>query len=340
MGYKIAVIGATGNVGREILNELALRDFPYTEVTAIASDRSAGKEVSFGEDEVLKAIPLNTFDPKGYDFVFASAGATVSKDVGKKIANAGAVYIDNSSAFRMDKDVPLVVPEVNPKALSKIERGKGGIIANPNCVAIPLSLTLHALESFAPVKRVVASTYQSVSGAGQEAMQTLYAQTKQLLMGDTHELGPFTHQIGFSLIPMIDTPNSEGITGEEAKIEAESQKIIGHPFGITATSVRVPVFIGHCIAANITFETDKDIDLETLSSLFNKQEGLTFHESNDRVVTPKDVAGDEDVHVSRLRKDPSDAHSINCWIASDNLKKGAAQNAVQIAETLLEFWES
>lgn len=333
MSYKVAVVGATGNVGREMLNVLDQRAFPAREVVALASVRSNGTEVSFGEDRVLKIKALDYYDFKGTDIVLMSAGGSVAKEWAPKIAAQGAIVIDNSSAWRMDRDVPLVVPEVNADALNEIRKG---IVANPNCSTAQLVVALKPLHDAATIKRVVVSTYQSVSGAGKEAMDDLFTQTRAVFVADPiAESSKFTKQIAFNVIPHIDVFLDSGVTKEEWKMMVETQKILDPDIQITATCVRVPVFIGHSESVNIEFE--KPITADKARSILRAAPGVLVVDKREDggYVTPVECAGEDATYVSRIRKDPTVEHGLNMWIVADNLRKGAALNAVQIAEALI-----
>ncbi|MGA7676014.1 MAG: aspartate-semialdehyde dehydrogenase [Rhizomicrobium sp.] len=331
MSYKVAVVGATGNVGREMLSVLAERQFPASEVVALASTKSVGTEVSFG-DKILKVKALDYYDFKGTDVVLMSAGGKVSKEWSPKIAAAGAIVIDNSSTWRMDREVPLVVPEVNAAALDGIKKG---IIANPNCSTAQLVVALKPLHDEAQIKRVVVATYQSVSGAGKDAMDELFRQTRAVFVADPIELGKFTKQIAFNVIPHIDVFMDDGYTKEEWKMMVEVQKILDPDIQVNATCVRVPVFIGHSEAVNIEFE--KPITAQRARAILREAPGVLVvdkHE-NGGYITPVECAGEDATYVSRIRKDPTVEHGLCMWVVSDNLRKGAALNAVQIAECLI-----
>jgi aspartate-semialdehyde dehydrogenase len=334
MGYRVAVVGATGNVGREMLQILAERQFPVSEVIALASDRSAGSEISFGEDDVLKVRSLDKFDFKGTDIVLSSAGAKISAAFAPKAAAAGAVIVDNTSHFRMDPDVPLVVPEVNSQAIAGYT--KKNIIANPNCSTIQMVVALKPLHDIAKISRVVVSTYQSVSGAGKEGMDELFNQTRGVYMNQSPERTKFTKQIAFNVIPHIDVFMQDGFTKEEWKMTVETKKILDPQINVVATCVRVPVFIAHSEAVNIEFESD--ISVEQVRAALRSAKGVTVvdHRADEGYVTPLEVAGEDNVFVSRIRKDPTVKHGITMWIVGDNLRKGAALNAVQIAEVLAQ----
>lgn len=334
MGYKVAVVGATGNVGREILNTLSERQFPADEVVALASSRSAGTKVSFGEDEELKVRNLADFDFRGIDIVLSSPGAKVSAEHAPRAAKAGAVVIDNTSHFRMDPDVPLVVPEVNREAIAAY--GRRNIIANPNCSTIQMVVALKPLHDLAGITRAVVATYQSTSGAGREAMDELFNQTKAIYVNDSVVKENFTKQIAFNLIPHIDAFMEDGATKEEWKMMVETKKILDPGIKLTATCVRVPVFIGHAEAINLEFEAS--ISVEEARAALREAPGVTLvdHRADEGYVTPVEAAGDDAVYVSRLREDPTVENGLSLWVVSDNLRKGAALNTVQIAEALIE----
>jgi aspartate-semialdehyde dehydrogenase len=333
MGYKVAVVGATGNVGHEMMNILHERKFPVDEVYALASERSVGKEVSFGDDDV-KVQDLAKFDFKGVDIVLSSPGAKVSAEYSPIAAKAGAVVIDNTSHFRMDEDVPLVVPEVNPHDIAW--HTKKGIIANPNCSTIQMVVALKPLSDLAKIKRVVVSTYQSVSGGGKPAMDELFQQTRHFYMNDSVKSEVFPKQISFNVIPQIDKFMDDGMTKEEWKMVVETNKIMGTNIAVCANCVRVPVFIGHSEMINVEFESP--ITPMDAMKAWKKAPGVTIIdlESDLGYVTPTEIAGEDDVFVSRIRKDASVEHGLNFWCVSDNLRKGAALNAVQIAEVLIK----
>jgi aspartate-semialdehyde dehydrogenase len=332
MGYKVAVVGATGNVGREMLEILAERRFPADEVVAIASRRSQGVEVSYGE-KTLKAKALEHYDFSDIDICLMSAGGSVSKEWSPKIAAAGAVVIDNSSQWRMDPDVPLVVPEVNADAVAGFT--KKGIIANPNCSTAQLVVVLKPLHDKAKIKRVVVATYQSVSGAGKDGMDELDRQTKAVYSLGELETKKFTKRIAFNVIPHIDVFMDDGYTKEEWKMVAETKKILDPKIKLTATCVRVPVFIGHSEAVNIEFENEITVD-EAYEVLRNAPGVLVVDKrENGGYVTPYEAAGDDATFVSRVREDPTVENGLALWCVSDNLRKGAALNAIQIAESLI-----
>ncbi len=332
MGYKVAVIGATGNVGREILATLAAREFPASEVVALASSRSVGKEVSYGEKDILKVRDLDTYDFTGTDIALSSPGAKVSAKHSPRAAAAGCVVVDNTSHFRMDPEIPLVVPEVNPEAIAGYT--KRGIIANPNCSTIQMVVALKPLHDLATIKRVVVSTYQSVSGAGREGMDELFNQTRAIYVTDPIERTKFTKQIAFNVIPHIDVFLDDGATKEEWKMVVETKKILDPKIKVIATCVRVPVFIGHAEAVHIEFE--KPITADEAREALRKAKGVTVidHRADEGYVTPVECAGDDPVFVSRIREDSTVENGLALWVVADNLRKGAALNAVQIAEVL------
>jgi aspartate-semialdehyde dehydrogenase len=333
MGYKVAVVGATGNVGREMLTTLAERDFPADEVIVVASSSSIGKEVYFGEDDILKVQGLDNFDFRGIDIVLSSPGAKISAVFAPRATKAGAVVIDNTSCFRMEPDVPLVVPEVNPQAIAQCT--KRGIIANPNCSTIQMVVALKPLHDAARIKRVVVATYQSVSGAGRASMDELFNQTRAIYVNDPVNPEHFTKQIAFNVIPHCDVFMDDGATKEEWKMAAETRKILDPDIAVTATCVRVPVFIGHAEAINVEFE--RPLSEEDARAILQRTPGITVidHRADDGYVTPAEAAGEDPVYVSRIRRDPTVAHGLNLWVVADNLRKGAALNAVQIAEILV-----
>jgi aspartate-semialdehyde dehydrogenase len=334
MGYRVAVVGATGNVGREMLTTLAERKFPVSEVVALASERSVGKEISFGEDDVLKVHDLDKYDFRGIDIVLSSPGAKVSAVHSPRAAKAGAVVVDNTSYFRMDPDVPLVVPEVNPQAIGGYK--KRGIIANPNCSTIQMVVALKPLHDRFKIKRVVVATYQSVSGAGRDAMDELFSQTRGVYVNDPIRPERFTKQIAFNVIPHIDIFMDDGSTKEEWKMSVETRKILDPDIAVSATCVRVPVFVGHAEAVNIEFE--REVDEDEAGEVLRGAPGVVVvdHRADEGYVTPAEAAGEDPVYVSRIRRDPTIKNGLNIWVVSDNLRKGAALNAVQIAEVLAE----
>lgn len=333
MGYKIAVVGATGNVGREMMNVLEERKFPADEVTAVASRRSAGSEVSFG-DKTLKCKDVEQFDFSTVDLCLMSAGSSVAKEWAPKIAATGAVVIDNSSCWRYDADVPLVVPEVNPDALDGFAKKR--IIANPNCSTAQLVVALKPLHDAAGIKRIVVSTYQSVSGAGKDAMDELWHQTKGVYVpGQEIEPHKFPKQIAFNCIPHIDVFMEDGYTKEEWKMLAETKKILDRKIKVSATCVRVPVFVSHAESVNLEFE--RPITVEEARELLREAPGIVVFDKREDggYVTPVDAAGEFATYVSRIREDATVENGLALWIVSDNLLKGAALNTVQIAETMI-----
>jgi aspartate-semialdehyde dehydrogenase len=333
MGYRVAVVGATGAVGREMLKTLAERNFPVSEVIALASGRSAGQEVSFGEKTVLKVQNLEKFDFRGTDIGLFSPGASVSAVHAPRAAAAGCVVIDNTSQFRMEPDVPLVVPEVNPQHLKNFARRN--IIANPNCSTIQMVVALKPLHAIARIKRVVVSTYQSVSGAGKEAMDELFNQTRAMYVNDPARPEQFTKPIAFNCIPHIDKFMDDGFTKEEWKMAAETRKILDPDIAVIATCVRVPVFIAHSEAVHVEFE-GPITEAEAWEALRDAPGVQVIDKREDGgYVTQLDAAGEDAVYVSRLRRDPTVPHGLAFWCVSDNLRKGAALNAVQIAEALV-----
>jgi aspartate-semialdehyde dehydrogenase len=334
MGYRVAVVGATGAVGNEILNILAETSFPADEVVALASARSVGKQVSYGEDATLKVRDLATFDFDGVDIVLSSPGAAVSAVYSPRAAAAGAVVIDNSSHFRMEPDVPLVVPEVNREALAGFRQRN--IIANPNCSTIQMVVALKPLHDLARIKRVVVATYQSAGGAGQKGMDELFDQTKAIYMNDSVEPKVFPRRIAFNLIPQIDRFLDDGSTREEWKMVVETRKILDPEIDVTATCVRVPVFVGHSEAVNVEFH--EPIDVDEAREALREAPGVALVDDPARgqYVTPVECVGEHVTFVSRLRRDPTVPYGLNMWVVADNLRKGAALNAVQIAQALVE----
>ena len=332
MGYKVVVVGATGNVGREMLDVLAERNFPADEVVAVASRRSQGVECSFG-DKTLKVKALDHFDFSDVDICLMSAGGAVSKEWSPKIAAQGAVVIDNSSAWRMDPDVPLIVPEVNADAVTGFT--KKNIIANPNCSTAQLVVALKPLHDKAKIKRVVVATYQSVSGAGKDAMDELFSQSKAVFTLDEVQTKKFPKRIAFNVIPHIDVFMEDGYTKEEWKMMVETKKILDPKIKLTATCVRVPVFVGHSEAVNIEFENPITAD-EAREILRNAPGCLVIdkHEPGG-YVTPYECVGEDATYISRIREDATIENGLQIWVVSDNLRKGAALNAIQIAECLI-----
>jgi aspartate-semialdehyde dehydrogenase len=334
MSYRVAIVGATGNVGREMLNVLADREFPVSELIPLASRRSLGAEVSFGE-RTLKCRDLETFDFRGVDFCLMSAGSAVSKEWSPRIGALGCIVIDNSSQWRYDQDVPLVVPEVNADAIAGYT--KKNIIANPNCSTAQMVVALKPLHDLATIKRVVVSTYQSVSGAGKDAMDELWHQTKgKYVPGQEVESKKFPKQIAFNVIPHIDVFMEDGYTKEEWKMLAETKKILDPKIKVTATCVRVPVFVGHAESLNIEFE--RPISVEEAREALRAAPGVQVVDKREAggYVTPVEAAGEYATYVSRIREDATVENGLALWIVSDNLLKGAALNAVQIAEALVE----
>ena len=331
-GFKVAVAGATGNVGREMLAILAERRFPVSEVVALASSRSVGKEVSFGE-RTLKCRALEHYDFSDTDICLMSAGGAVSREWSPKIGAKGCVVIDNSSAWRMDPDVPLVVPEVNAEAAKGF--GRKNIIANPNCSTAQLVVALKPLHDKAAIRRVVVATYQSVSGAGKEAMDELFAQTRAVFVSDPVEAKKFPKRIAFNLIPQIDVFMDDGSTKEEWKMMVETKKILDPKIKLTATCVRVPVFISHSEAVNIEFE--RPISADEARDILSEAPGCLVVDRREPggYVTPHEATGEDATYISRIREDPTIENGLNLWVVSDNLRKGAALNAVQIAEVLV-----
>lgn len=332
MGFKVAIAGATGNVGREMLNILEERGFPADEVVPLASRRSVGTEVSYG-DRSLKVRALDNHDFSDTDICLMSAGGGISTEWSPRIGKQGCVVIDNSSAWRYDKDVPLVVPEVNPDAVALFS--KKNIIANPNCSTIQLVVALKPLHDHAKIRRVVVSTYQSVSGAGKEGMDELFTQTRAVFVADPVEAKKFTKRIAFNLIPHIDVFMEDGYTKEEWKMVAETRKMLDPNIKLTATCVRVPVFIGHSEAVNIEFE--KPITADEAREILREAPGCLVIDKceNGGYITPIESAGEDATYISRIREDPTIRNGLNMWVVSDNLRKGAALNAVQIAELLI-----
>ncbi|HLB06222.1 MAG TPA: aspartate-semialdehyde dehydrogenase [Alphaproteobacteria bacterium] len=334
MGYKVAVVGATGAVGHELLRILAEREFPADEVVALASEKSAGKEVSFGEHKVLKVKALENFDFSGTDIGLFTPGAKVSAVHAPRAAQAGCIVIDNTSQFRLDKDVPLVVPEINGEAIGQFRQRN--IIANPNCSTIQMVMALKPLHDIARIKRVVVATYQSVSGAGREAMDELYNQTRAVYMNEHPEPQVMTKRIAFNLIPHIDVFLDDGRTKEEWKLAEETKKILDPEIAVSATCVRVPVFIGHSEAVNVEFH--EPITLRQALEAFEDAPGIQVIDAHEdgAYITPIECVGEDATFVSRIRIDPTVRHGLSMWVVSDNLRKGAALNAIQIAEQLVE----
>ncbi|KFB08539.1 aspartate-semialdehyde dehydrogenase [Nitratireductor basaltis] len=332
MGFKIAVAGATGNVGREMLNILEERGFPADEVVPLASRRSVGQEVSYG-DRTLKVQALENYDFSDTDLCLMSAGGTVSKEWSPKIGKAGCVVIDNSSAWRYDQDVPLIVPEVNPHHIEGYS--KKNIIANPNCSTAQLVVALKPLHDAATIKRVVVSTYQSVSGSGKEGMDELFEQTRAVFVADPISAKKFTKRIAFNVIPHIDVFMEDGYTKEEWKVLAETKKMLDPKIKVTATAVRVPVFIGHAESVNLEFE--KPITADEARDILREAPGCQVIDKREDggYITPYESAGEDATYISRIREDATVENGLALWVVSDNLRKGAALNTVQIAELLV-----
>ena len=333
MSLRVAVVGATGNVGRELFNIMDERNFPATKVHAVASRRSLGKKCSYG-DKTLLCEDLEQFDFSQVDLVLMSAGGSVSKEWSPKIAEAGAIVVDNSSAWRMDPDVPLIVPEVNGKAVLGYDKKR--IIANPNCSTAQLVVALKPLHQAAGIKRVVVSTYQSVSGAGKAGMDELWVQTKGIFVNDQPTPTEFSHQIAFNVIPQIDVAMDDGFYKEEWKMRVETKKILDPEIELVATCVRVPVFVGHSEAVNV--ELEDPLSVEQAHELFREADGVVLVDNpqEDQFITPVDCVGEWASYVSRVRKDPTVENGLIFWNVSDNLRKGAALNAVQIGEELIK----
>jgi aspartate-semialdehyde dehydrogenase len=333
MGYRVAVVGATGNVGREILNILAERQFPADEVAAVASPRSTGNVIDFGDSgQELRVRNIDHFDFAGWDMALFAAGSEVSRQHAPRAAAAGCTVIDNSSLYRMDPDVPLIVPEVNPQAIDGYR--KRNIIANPNCSTAQMVVALKPLHDFAAIKRVVVATYQSVSGAGKTGMDELFEQSRNIFVGDANEPAFFTKQIAFNVIPQIDSFLDDGSTKEEWKMVVETKKILDPRIKVTATCVRVPVFVGHSEAINIEFE--KEISAADAQRILREAPGVMLVDKREDggYVTPVECVGEYATYISRVREDSTVDNGLSLWCVSDNLRKGAALNAVQIAELL------
>ena len=338
MGYKVVVVGATGNVGREMLNILAERQFPVADIAAVASSRSTGDIVDFGDSgRELKVQNIEHFDFSGWDIALFAAGSGPAKIYAPIAAAAGCTVIDNSSLFRMDPDVPLIVPEVNPHAIDGYR--KKNIIANPNCSTAQMVVALKPLHDAATIRRVVVSTYQSVSGAGKEGMDELFEQSRGIFVGDSSDAKKFTKQIAFNVIPHIDSfvgpeTDYDGYTNEELKMAQETNKILDPDILVTATCVRVPVFVGHSEAINIEFEDE--ISAADAQRILRESPGIMLVDKREDggYVTPVECVGEYATFVSRVREDPTVDNGLSIWVVSDNLRKGAALNAVQIAELL------
>jgi aspartate-semialdehyde dehydrogenase len=333
MGFKVAIVGATGNVGREMLNILEERGFPASDVVALASRRSLNTEVSYG-DKTLKTKVLDTYDFSDVDICLMSAGGSVSKEWSPKIGAQGCVVIDNSSAWRYDADVPLIVPEVNPEAIDGFR--KRNIIANPNCSTAQLVVALKPLHDAATIKRIVVATYQSVSGAGKEGMDELFQQSRAVFVADPVSAQKFTKRIAFNVIPHIDSFMEDGSTKEEWKVMAETKKMLDPKIKVSCTAVRVPVFIGHSEAVNIEF--DKPISADEAREILREAPGCQVVDKPEDggYITPYESAGEDATFISRIREDITLENGLSMWIVADNLRKGAALNTIQIAELLLE----
>lgn len=334
MGCRVVVVGTMGTVGGEILKILSERQFPLETIQAAAPSISTRQQVSFGEDEILNVIPITDFDFRGCDFAFFAAGNSVSSEFVPMAAEAGCIVIDNSSHFRQEQEIPLIVPEVNPEALAHYKACN--IISSPNCVALALSMALKPLKDAVGVRRVVVSTYQSVSGLGRPAMDELFSQTRAIYMNQPVKTEEFGKQIAFNVIPQCDNFEPDGNTFEETRIALEVQKILGSSMGIAVTSVRVPVFIGHSIS--VAVELEAPLSVGEARGLWREFPGLSIvdYRQDDGYVTPVEVVGDDAVFVSRIRRDKSVENGLLFWLATDNLRKGTALNAVQIAEMVLK----
>jgi aspartate-semialdehyde dehydrogenase len=333
MGYRVVVAGATGNVGREMLNILAEREFPADEIAVLASSRSAGDVIDFGETgKTLTVKNIEHFDWAGWDIALFAIGSDATKKYAPIAAAAGCIVIDNSSLYRMDPDVPLIVPEVNPEAIDGYTARN--IIANPNCSTAQMVVALKPLHDAARIKRVVVATYQSVSGAGKIGMDELFEQSRNIFVGDPAEPKKFTKQIAFNVIPHIDSFLDDGSTKEEWKMVVETKKILDPKIKLTATCVRVPVFVGHSEAINIEFEDE--ISAEQAKAILREAPGIMLVDKHEDggYVTPIECVGEYATFISRVREDPTVDSGLSLWCVSDNLRKGAALNAVQIAELL------
>jgi len=333
MGYRVVVVGATGNVGREILNILVEREFPFDEIAAVASSRSTGTVIDLGDSgKELKVQNIDHFDFAGWDMALFAAGSEVSRSHAPRAAAAGCTVIDNSSLYRMDPDVPLIVPEVNPEAIDGYRARN--IIANPNCSTAQMVVALKPLHDAATIKRVVVATYQSVSGAGKSGMDELFEQSRNIFVGDSNSPVKFTKQIAFNVIPHIDAFLDDGSTKEEWKMVVETKKILGAKIKVSATCVRVPVFVGHSEAINIEFEDE--ISAAQAQRILRESPGIMLVDKREDggYVTPVECVGEYATFVSRVREDPTVDNGLSIWVVSDNLRKGAALNAVQIAELL------
>lgn len=331
---KIAVVGATGNVGQALLSILWERGFSADQISAVASVKSSGREVSFGEDDLLTVYPLDTFDFSKTNIALFSPGGDISAIHAPRAAAQGCIVIDNTSHFRMDKDIPLIIPEINGEEIANYK--SRNIIANPNCSTIQLLMALKPLHDIAPIKRVVACTYQSVSGAGREGMDEMLSQTKAFFMHNSSPSKVFAKPIGYNVIPQIDRFMDDGETKEEWKMTVETQKILDPSIQLVATCVRVPVLIGHAVAAHVEFHNP--ISVKEARKALNNFKGVQLIDDpkTHKFATPLEIAGSDDVYVSRLRVDPTVPHGLSLWVVADNVRKGAALNAIQIAEVLIE----
>jgi aspartate-semialdehyde dehydrogenase len=333
MGYKVVVAGATGSVGREMVNILAEREFPADEIAVLASSRSQGDEIEYGETgRMLKVQNIEHFDPAGWDMALFAIGSEATKVYGPRFAQAGCTVIDNSSLYRMDPDVPLIVPEVNPEAIAGYTARN--IIANPNCSTAQMVVALKPLHDVARIKRVVVATYQSVSGAGKQGMDELFEQSRNIFVGDPATPAKFTKQIAFNVIPHIDSFLDDGSTKEEWKMVVETKKILDTKIKVSATCVRVPVFVGHSEAINIEFHDE--ISAAQAQAILREAPGVMLVDKREDggYVTPVECVGEYATYISRVREDPTVENGLSLWCVSDNLRKGAALNAVQIAELL------
>ncbi|MEA3041382.1 MAG: aspartate-semialdehyde dehydrogenase [Sphingomonadales bacterium] len=333
MGYRVVVVGATGNVGREMLNILAERQFPLDDIAAVASPRSTGDVIDFGDSgRELKVRNIEHFDFAGWDMALFAAGSEASRTYASRAAQVGCTVIDNSSLYRMDPDVPLIVPEVNPGAIDLYRRKN--IIANPNCSTAQMVVALKPLHDFATIRRVVVSTYQSVSGAGKAGMDELFEQSRNIFVGDSADPARFTKQIAFNVIPHIDSFLDDGSTKEEWKMVVETKKILDSKIKVTATCVRVPVFVGHSESINVEFENE--ISAKKAQEILREAPGIMLVDKREDggYVTPVECVGEYATYVSRVREDSTVENGLSLWCVSDNLRKGAALNAVQIAELL------
>lgn len=331
--YNVAIVGVTGNVGREILNILYQRKFPVKKIHALASEKSDGLKLTYGVDRELIVRSLENFDFKDIDIVLSSPGSEVSKKFVPIATKSGSIVIDNTSLFRMSKDVPLIVPEVNPEEIKNFKKKK--IIANPNCSTIQMVVALKPIDDLFKIKKIIVSTYQSTSGAGKQAMEELFHQTLDVYKNKPLKTNVFTKRIAFNLIPHIDKFLDNGSTNEENKMVVETQKILGRKIEIFATCVRVPVFVGH--GESVYLETEKNIDLKKLITRIKKTNGLSLVDKriDGGYVTPDESAGEDDVFISRLRLGEN-KKNLGMWVVADNLRKGAALNSVQIAELLIQ----